>query len=214
MPIVRRLHAALAAALLAGGVALTAVSAPAAPNMGAMSAEDVATVQTINAYFNGIKTLEGKFLQTGPDGSIAEGYFVIDRPGKMRFRYEPPAQMEIVADGKTVAINDKKAREQTLVFLNDTPLRFLLARNIDLTREAVVQNVTVADGLLTVVLEDRGTFASGRLTLIFDARTVELQQWTVTDAQGLDTTVAVYDLKSGVATKPEWFKINFTLYRR
>ncbi|ODN70395.1 LolA family protein [Methylobrevis pamukkalensis] len=201
------------AGLLAAGACGAGFPALAAPNLGQMSPEEFATVQTVNAYFNSIRTLEGKFIQTGPDGSQAEGLFVIDRPGRIRFRYQPPAQMDIISDGKTVAIVDKKARNQTLVFLNDTPLRFLLAQNIDLTKEAVVQSVSLADDLLTVVLEDPGTFAAGRLTLIFDGRTVELRQWTVTDAQGLDTTVAVYDLKPGIEVKPEWFKINFSLYK-
>ncbi|SON57556.1 lipoprotein chaperone [Hartmannibacter diazotrophicus] len=208
--LIRRAAAFGTLAIVGGGLVSPAF---AVPNLGGLTAEQIDKVKAVNNYFNSIDTLEGKFIQTGPDGSMAEGYFVLDRPGKMRFRYAPPTKMDIISDGKTVAIDDKVARDQTLVFLSDTPLRFLLDKNIDLTKEAVVKSVSMEDDLLTVVLEDPGTFASGKLTLIFDGRTVELRQWTVTDAQGLDTTVAVYDLKSGVATKPEWFKINFSLYK-
>lgn len=205
----------LAAALLAAAVLVAPFAGPvqAAPNLANLSADQRGTLDSINRYFNSVTTLEGKFIQTGPDGSTAEGYFVIDRPGKMRFRYEPPAPIDIIADGRTVAINDKRLKQQTLVFLNDTPLRFLLTPNLDLTQEAVVKSVSVADELITVMLEDPGTFQTGRLTLIFDGRTTELRQWTITDAQGLDTTVAVYDLQGGKATKPEWFKINYSLYK-
>lgn len=201
----RILAAAVFAAVAAGGAA-------AAPNLSKLSAQQLATVQAVNTYFNSVATIEGKFVQTGPDGSQATGYFVIDRPGKMRFRYAPPSKIDIIADGKTVAVDDKAAQQQTLMLLSETPLRFLLDKNIDLTKEAVVRQVAADDDLITVVLEDDAIYGAGVLTLIFDARTIELKQWTVTDAQGLDTTVNVYDVKTGTATDPKWFKINYSKY--
>lgn len=211
--------AAARRALLAVPVILAAALLPpggpaaAAPELGAMTPEQRATLDAVNTYFNSIQTLEGKFVQTGPDGGQTTGYFVIDRPGKLRFRYYPPAKLDIIADGKTVAIDDKALGEQTLLLLSETPLRFLVAQNIDLTREAVVRQVTADSDLITVVMEDTGVYAAGRLTLIFDARTIELKQWTVTDAQGLDTTVALYEVKSGTETNPKWFEIQYSKYR-
>jgi outer membrane lipoprotein-sorting protein len=201
--------------LAMAGLALTMLAAPAfaAPNLAGLSAQQRATVDAVNAYFNSITTIEGKFVQTGPDGSQSTGYFVIDRPGKMRFRYYPPSKLDIIADGRTVAIDDKAMQEQTLILLSETPLRFLLDRNIDLTREAIVRGVSADADLIIVDIEDPGTFATGRLTLIFDARTIELKQWTVTDAQGLDTSVAVYETKTGSPTNPKWFEINYSKYK-
>jgi outer membrane lipoprotein-sorting protein len=207
-----RLRPARTAVALALALALT-LPATAAPNLSGFTPEQMATIQAVNTYFNSMSTIEGKFVQTGPDGSQSTGYFVIDRPGKMRFRYYPPAQLDIIADGKTVAIDDKAIQDQTLLLLSETPLRFLLERNIDLTREAVVSAVTADEDLITVVLEDTAVYAAGRLTLIFDARTIELKQWTVTDSQGLDTTVAVYEVKSGTETNPKWFEINYSKYK-
>lgn len=206
----------LARRIAAAGLALVVALAPAAvaaPNLANLSAEQLATVNAVNTYFNSIGTIEGKFVQTAPDGAQTTGYFVIDRPGKMRFRYYPPAQLDIIADGKTVAIDDKAAQDQTLLLLSETPLRFLLEQNVDLTQEAVVHSVTADADFITVVLEDTAAFAQGRLTLIFDARTIELKQWTVTDAQGLDTTVALYEVKTGTTTNPKWFEINYSKYK-
>jgi outer membrane lipoprotein-sorting protein len=208
----RSLARRFSAAALALSLALAAPVA-AAPNLAGFSPEQLATIQAVNTYFNSMSTIEGKFVQTGPDGSQSTGYFVIDRPGKMRFRYYPPAQLDIIADGKTVAIDDKAIQDQTLLLLSETPLRFLLERNIDLTQEAVVSSVSADADLITVVLEDTAVYAAGRLTLIFDARTIELKQWTVTDSQGLDTTVAVYEVKSGTETNPKWFEINYSKYK-
>jgi outer membrane lipoprotein-sorting protein len=131
----------------------------------------------------------------------------------MRFRYYPPAQLDIIADGKTVAIDDKAVKDQTLLLLSETPLRFLLQPNIDLTKEATVQSVTADEDLITIVIEDTAVYSAGRLTLIFDARTTELKQWTVTDSQGLDTTVAVYEVKTDTPTNPKWFEIEYSKYR-
>lgn len=200
--------------LAALGMALgLATAAPAAPNLGNLSPEQRASLDAINTYFNSITTIEGKFVQTGPDGGQTTGYFVIDRPGKLRFRYYPPAQLDIIADGKTVAIDDKKLQEQTLVLLSETPLRFLVQQNIDLTQEAVVNQISADADLITIVMEDTAVYGAGRLTLIFDARTIELKQWTVTDAQGLDTTVSLYEVKTGTETNPKWFQIDYSKYK-
>ncbi|WP_181701592.1 LolA family protein [Chthonobacter albigriseus] len=200
----------LAAALVC---ALLATATVAAPNLAGLNPEQRASLDAINNYFNSIRTIEGKFVQTGPDGGQVTGYFVIDRPGKLRFRYYPPAQLDIIADGRTVAIDDKKLQEQTLVLLSETPLRFLVSQNVDLTQEAVIQEVSADADLITVVMEDTALYGSGRLTLIFDSRTIELKQWTVTDAQGLDTTVALYEVKTGTETNPKWFEINYSKYK-
>ena len=51
------------------------------------------------------------------------------------------------------------------------------------------------DMFVTVVLEERNTLVgTSRLMIMFDAKNMQLKQWTVTDPQGYDTTVAVYDL--------------------
>lgn len=210
-----RLARGLRSALLAAGLGLTLATAQpalAAPNLTGLSVEQLATVQAVNKYFNAITTIEGKFLQTAPDGTETNGYFVIDRPGKMRFRYYPPSKLDIIVDGKTVAVDDKAIGEQTLYLLSETPLRFLLEKNIDLLKEAVVQSVSADSDLIVITMQDPGTFVTNKLTLYFDARTTELKQWTVTDDQGLDTTVAIYETKVGNPTNPDWFKINYSKY--
>jgi outer membrane lipoprotein-sorting protein len=200
---------------LAAGLTLALAPLPAAakPNLGNLSPEQLATVQAVNRYFNSITTFEGKFLQTAPDGSETNGYFVISRPGKMRFRYYPPSKLDIIVDGRTVAVDDKAMQSQTLYLLSETPLRFLLDKNINLLEEAVVQSVSADSDFIVIRLQDPGTFVTSHLTLYFDARTTELKQWTVTDDQGYDTTVAIYETKVGNPTNPEWFQIDYSKYK-
>jgi outer membrane lipoprotein-sorting protein len=56
------------------------------------------------------------------------------------------------------------------------------------------------------VLADR-SLGDGKLTLMFDPATYELKQWVVTDAQGYDTSVAIYNVASGKKQDPQLFRI-------
>lgn len=206
---IRFLRLALLAAVLA-----SAVPASHAQDVLAGLTEDQrAAVTGISQYFQSISTLQANFIQTGPDGSQAEGVVVIQRPGMMRFQYQPPTQLEIVADGRTVAIDDRRLQEQQLIALSQTPLRYLLDPDINLMEEAIVHEIRVEPDLITILLEDDALYAQGNLTLYFDARNYELRQWTVTDAQGYETTVSIYGTQAGIATDPSWFRIDYSRYR-
>lgn len=188
---------------------LSQTSAPAKAETVPLTMEEAETLGKVNTYFNSIKTLDGDFIQFGPDGSQAEGKFYMARPGKVRFHYSPPAKLDIIADGKSVSVRDRKLATQDIWPLSQTPLRFLLSDKLDLRRDTKVTGVKVEPDLITVTISDQTTFNSGILTLIFDAKKYELKQWTVTDAQGYDTTVAIYNLTTNGPTNPDLFKIDY-----
>ncbi|NBN65503.1 outer membrane lipoprotein carrier protein LolA [Microvirga tunisiensis] len=209
--IVAPLAVPLAALVLAVATAL-AVPAPvqaAGTPAAQLTPTEQETLNEINTYFNSVRTMHGEFVQFGPEGDQVEGKFFLERPGKIRFYYNPPVQLDIIADGKSVSVKDRKLATQDIWPLNETPLRFLLAEQIDLTKDANVVGVVVESDLVTVVVEDRTTFNSGKLTLIFDAQTFDLKQWTVTDAQGLDTSVAIYNITANGPSNPKLFVIDY-----
>lgn len=168
---------------------------------------------TINRYFNSIRTLSGDFVQFGPDGDKAEGEFHMMRPGKIRFIYAKPSNLDIIADGVDVIVRNIKQQTQDLYPLSKTPLRFLLADHIDLTSEANVTRVSLEPDLVSVVLEQSTVFGDGRLTMVFDRKSSELRQWTVTDAQGYDTAVAIYNVTPNQPVDEKLFKIDRTIIR-
>lgn len=178
-----------------------------------LSAQQRESLLSINRYFNSVRTLDGEFVQFGPDGEKSGGEFHMSRPGKIRFIYARPSWLDIVADGTDVVVRDIKNQTQDLYPLSKTPLRFLLADRIDLTSEANVTNVSVEPDLITVVLEQSTVFGDGRLTMVFDRKTNELKQWTVTDAQGYDTSVAVYNVTANQPADEKLFKIDRTIIR-
>ncbi|MDR3374210.1 MAG: outer-membrane lipoprotein carrier protein LolA [Ancalomicrobiaceae bacterium] len=162
----------------------------------------------INRYFNGIRTLTGSFVQFGPEGQRTEGDFYLSKPGKIHFVYSAPSTLEVVADGRDVVVKERRNQTQDLYPLSQTPLKFLLADQLDLTAEANVTRVSVEPDLVTVVVEQKTVVGDGRLALVFTNKTYELKQWTVTDSQGYDTSVAIYGLAANVPVDETQFKIN------
>lgn len=162
-----------------------------------LTAGDRADLERVSLYLNGLKDLQGGFLQVGPDGSLAEGRFYLRRPGRLRFEYTPPVKMLVVADGTWVAVKDGFSAVQRYP-LRTTPLGILLQQHVDLADEVKVLGVERQPGSLRVTLADRTGDAPGQITLIFDEPNILLRQWVVTDAQGLQTTVALRNVQSGV----------------
>ena len=197
------LGAGLAAfsAVLAGAVSSDlALVRPAA-------AEVSAAAQKIADHFSSVQTMSGEFVQFGPRGEQTGGKFYIQRPGKIRFNYDKPSSTTVVSDGRSVVVENVKLRTADLYPLSRTPLKLLLDDRIDLSGGRV-ESVKEENDLTTIRLADRSVFGSAKITMMFDPKSYELRQWTITDAQGKDTTVMIFNVKQGVQLDPKLFKIN------
>ena len=172
-----------------------------------------AQVDKISAYLSSMQQLVGDFVQLGPDGSRVRGEFYMQKPGKIRFEYEPPSRIEIIADGQSVVVRDRKLATQDLYPLSQTPLRFLLSDRIDLLRETNVVGVRADDTFVTITIEEQqALIGTSRLMMMVGAKDFQLKQWTITDPQGYDTTVAVSNLDNSKRPDPNLFKIDYTRY--
>ena len=172
-------------------------------------------VERVNAYLASLNTLVGNFVQVGPDGSRAEGRFYLQKPGRVQFEYNPPNPIELIADGSSVVVRNSKLATQDVYPLSQTPLRFLVADRIDLMKDTNVVSASSDDTFATVVIEERQTLGgTHRLMLMFGARDFQLRQWTITDPQGYDTTVALYNLDPKQKPDPALFKIDYTRYNQ
>jgi outer membrane lipoprotein-sorting protein len=176
----------------------------------AFSSAQRASLDRINSYFNSVTNLVGKFVQVGPDGSRSEGKLYILKPGKVRFEYDPPSPIELIADGSSVAVRDRTLATQDIYPLSQTPLRFLLTEKINLLRDANVVGVYQDELFVSVAIEEKHPMTgTHRLLIMFGAQDFQLKQWTVTDQQGYDTTVAVYNLDASQKPDPRLFRINY-----
>ena len=121
--------------------------------------------------------------------------------------------MELVSDGSSLVVRDRKLATQDIYPLSQTPLRYLLSDRIDLMRDTNVISVSADDLFISVTIEEKSALiGTSRLLLMIGAKDNQLKQWTVTDPQGYDTTVAVYNLDSSRKVDPGLFKIDFTNY--
>ena len=178
------------------------------------NAQQKALVDKVSNYLSRVHTMTGSFAQIGADGRRASGTFYVQKPGKVRFEYDPPSPIDIIADGSSVVVRDRRLATQDLYPLSQTPLRFLLADKIDLLRDTLVTAVTSDELFLSIVVEEKqALIGTSRLMMMFDAKSLELKQWVVTDPQGFDTTIAVSNLDSNRRPDPNLFKIDYTDYR-
>lgn len=198
------------AALLGGAVALSAV--PGLELVAPAQAQGSAAAQRIADHFSSVRTMTGEFVQFGPRGEQTGGKFFLQRPGKIRFNYDGASNFRVISDGKSVVIFNNKMRTSDLYPLSKTPLKLLLDDRIDLSGNKV-KSVTEENDLTTIKLSDRQVFGKSTITMMFDPKSYELRQWTITDAQGKDTTVMIFNTKEGVSFPPNTFTIDYRLNR-
>ena len=170
-------------------------------------------VRRIANHFSSVRTMTGEFVQFGPRGEQTGGKFYIERPGKIRFDYEPPARFRVTSDGSTVVVENRKMNTADIYPLSKTPLKLLLGERIDLSA-ANVQSVSEEEDLTTIRLVDRQLGINSTITMMFDSETYDLRQWTITDAQGKDTTVMLFNVQQGVTFDPSVFAIDYSRVNR
>ena len=165
-------------------------------------------IQMANDYFNAFQVMTADFVQIGADGRRSEGKLYVFKPGRLRFEYAQPATMEIIADGVSVAIRDRKLQTQELYFINDTPLKFLLKQGVNLQRDVKIVSVSSDDKATTINIEDTATFGgTSKIKLRFDNKTFSLKQWEVTDPQGYQTLITLHNIDLSATPDGNLFKI-------
>lgn len=190
------------------GLGLLAVGQLWGPLVGAAAAQASAAPQRIADHFSRVRTMMGEFVQFGPRGEQTGGKFYIERPGKVRFNYEAPAHFKVTADGRNVVLENTRLKTADAYPLSQTPLKLLLDERIDLSG-GKVRSVKEEEDLTTIQLADKNAFGNSTITMMFDPKSYELRQWTITDAQGRDTTVMIFNVQEGVKFDPSVFEINY-----
>jgi len=225
---IRRLLPALMACLLSFGLSGTALAqsnaplnlvpqAPAsqaiskqAPVSGKPTMDAPTAIAKANQWFNANLTMVADFVQLGADGKRTDGKLYVQRPGRLRFEYARPATLEIIADGTSVAVRDRKLATQDVYFIGQTPLKFLLKEKIDIAKDTQILDVKADERSVIILIEDKATFGgTSRIRLVFDTANFSLRQWTVTDPQGYETLVSLSNLELAQRPDPTLFKINY-----
>lgn len=163
-----------------------------------LTRQDQADLLRVQAYLDSIRSLHARFLQVAPDGRTSEGQAWLERPGRMRFQYDPPAPFLLVAGHGLLVFHDSQLNQTSNIPLGSTPLSILLANQVNLfSGNVTVTGFRRLPGQIQVSLVRTATPQDGTLTLIFADPPLTLRQWVVTDAQGKQTTVTLYDVQLG-----------------
>ena len=142
-------------------------------------------------YLNDIASMRARFVQVSSNGAYAEGEVFIRRPGRMRFEYDPPHPVLLIADGTSLLYYDKELKQSSFIPLWETPLWFLIRQTVEISDEIEVSDIIEADGTLRMTLREKGGGEQGAVTLVFSDRPFVLRKWEVVDAQGITTQVAL-----------------------
>jgi outer membrane lipoprotein-sorting protein len=203
---------ALLSGLAIAGLRASAFAQPAAPQWSnqpgpglPLSAQDSADLARIEAYLNGIHSLKARFIQTAPDGGVASGLALMQRPGRMRFQYDPPSPFLLVANHGVLIFHDAQLNQTSNIPLGRTPLGILLGDRIALSGDISVTKFVRLPGQLQVSLVRTTSPGEGTLTLIFADNPLTLRQWNVLDQQGKQTRVAFANLEVGAAVDAKQF---------
>jgi outer membrane lipoprotein-sorting protein len=174
-----------------------------------LTPEEIQLIRDIGAHNSAIKTMVGRFLQIDTRGQRIEGTFFLERPSKIRFRYNPPSREEILSVGNGFYVIDRKERTQYVYPQDRVPLREFLHDNIDFMQSNIV-GYTANDSYVTIVLSDDTPIGTVEVQLIFDAETKDLSQWTLSEPNGSELTFSLYDVEKDVDIPKSYFYIDPT----
>jgi len=162
----------------------------------------------INDQLTALKQFTAKFTQTSTNGQQTTGRLTVLRPGRLRFDYNRPSAITIIADGSSVAVIDAQLGTQDVYSIGLTPLKFLLGSTINLARDFKIIDVSNEGDKVAVYGEDSSTFGgTSRIMLGFDPKTLLLKQWNVTDPQGYEVQVVLSNIDTKREPDPMLFVI-------
>jgi outer membrane lipoprotein-sorting protein len=180
---------------------------PAPPRRITFTAEEQAALDRVSAYLNGIHSIKSGFVQLGPEGQLDQGQFLLEKPGKLRFEFNPPNPTLIVATGGKIYVKNSKLNTVESYDVSDVPLDLLLSDKVNLKANSAITGIDIHDDSLVVHARTSTNRQQGNITFVFSNPQIELRQWTVKDNQGGTTMVALQNPEVGVPIDETLFAV-------
>jgi len=174
-------------------------------SVGSTATAGAPEVAAAEAYLNGIRTMKAHFVQTANDGKQVSGTFMMKRPGRLRFQYDPPVTDFIVADGTFIHYYDGQMKQGSSALISKSLADFFLRKNLKLSEDVEVSNIQRQDNLLLLTVVQAKKDLSGSLILAFTESPLTLRKWQVVDAQGAVTQVELSDVETGISLDNKLF---------
>lgn len=194
-------------------VVLIALAALATPySASALTPAEEAEVERLRVYLNNLTTLEATFQQVDGRGNLATGQFWLHRPNRLRFEYDPPNPILIIARGSFLVHFDKELKEAHYLDQEDTPAWFLLAEEVQFGENVIVDNVMRTGNRISVTARQKNRPDEGAITLNFNHSPIRLLGWSIVDAGGSLTHLTLLDQTIGGEIDQDLFNFRPTDY--
>ncbi len=171
-----------------------------------LSAGDKADIARIERYLNNISTMRARFLQIAANDELSQGWVFLSRPGKLRVEYDPPTPILIIGDGAWLIYHDSELEQTTYRSLESSLAGFLVQKTVRLGGAVTVTGLERGPGVIRVKLVKSGEAEEGSLALTFSDRPLVLRQWTMTDAEGQATQIALVNAQFGLSLDEALFE--------
>lgn len=197
------------ACLLTGlaGLFLSPVPVMAQATPAVLRPADAGWIARVQDALNGIHAIKARFQQIAPDGERTTGTAWLDRPGRMRFDYDKPSPLLLIANQGQIVYQDRELGQVTTLPLDRTPLGLLLRPDLRLSGDVTVTGFQHDKGLVQVTLVRTATPSEGSLTLIFADTPLTLKSWVVKDAQGRETQIDLFNVASNPSLSESLFAL-------
>ena len=163
-------------------------------------------VPEIEKYLNSLRTMQARFVQTNPNGSIIQGTFYVRRPGRLRFEYDAPSQLKIVADGFQVTMWDPTTKDFGQWPIGWTAASFLVKDPLSLSGDLRVEKLERVNGLIEATMSQAKKPQDGKVIVRFVENPLTLRGWTIIDNRGQKVTVALNGMQTGMQLADSLFK--------
>jgi len=173
-----------------------------------LTTQDNNDLRRIETHLNSIKSMRADFLQVSSTGVVATGKLLMSRPGKIRFEYDPPSPILLIADGVYLRYIDKDLKQVTHLWQEDTPVSVLVKQNIKLSDDITVTALSRGAKTLAVTLTKSKNPENGSIKMVFTDSPISLRKWVVLDPQGNKTTITLNKTERSVKIDPKLFEFN------
>lgn len=165
-----------------------------------------ADVAQVEQYVNSIRTLQARFVQNNPNGAIVQGTLYVSRPGKMRFEYDAPSKLKVVADGWQVTMWDPTTKDFGQWPIGWTAASFLVKEPFKLSGDITVLKSERVNGLLEMTMAQTRKPQEGKVIVRVAENPLQLRGWSIIDNRGNKVDVSLNDVKQGIPLADSLFK--------
>ena len=171
------------------------------------------SLKLIEDYLGDIKTLQAEFSQTNQTGDIVTGIFFLKKPGKIRFSYDPPQNLQIVSKQQAVLIFDpKNGGSGPLTYpLHSTPLGFLIKSDLSIFINENGESLEIGDLIIFKVRNPQYN-----LSVEFNKNPVSLIGWEFENQMGEIIKIRLNNIQKNNYISDEIFKTDkdFEIFRK